>query len=354
MRFRNISLIAFLVVTISARSFAQAPTPPLQPETGPGGKQTTHAAVIKNRYGQGGQEYWIYEPDRPRPTTAPVVIFMHGWGGTNPLYYGAWIDHIVKRGNIVVFPRYQTNVLTRREDFIPNTLAAVKDAFQRLQTEPGHVRPDLNKVAAVGHSLGGILSASVAALAGEERLPKIRAVMSVEPGLTRSPASVPIADLSKIPSDTLLLSIAGDRDSFVADDDAKRIYYESTKVSANNKDFVSLVSDERGRPGLIANHRAPTAPDKDYDNGEGDLTARRSSGGLGTPVDGEMRGESARTPTINALDYYGLWKLFDALCDAAFYGKNRQFALGNTPQQRFMGKWSDGTPVKELVVTDKP
>ena len=127
MRFRNISLIAFIVLTLSARSFAQAPTPPLQPKTGPGGKQTTHAAVIKNRYGQGGQEYWIYEPDRPKPATASVVIFMHGWGGTNPLYYGAWIDHIVKRGNIVVFPRYQTNVLTRREDFIPNTLAAVKD-----------------------------------------------------------------------------------------------------------------------------------------------------------------------------------------------------------------------------------
>ena len=57
---------------------------------------------------------------------------------------------------------------------------------------------------------------------------------------------------------------------------------------------------------------------------------------------------------VDALDFYGLWKLFDALCDAAFSGRNRQYALGNTPQQRFMGKWSDGTPVKELNVTDKP
>ena len=71
--------------------------------------------MIKNRYGQGGKEYWIYEPDRPKPKTAPVVIFLHGWSGTNPLYYGAWIDHIVKRGNIVVFPRYQSNILTARQ-----------------------------------------------------------------------------------------------------------------------------------------------------------------------------------------------------------------------------------------------
>jgi hypothetical protein len=114
-----------------------------------------------------------------------------------------------------------------------------------------------------------------------------------------------------------------------------------------------LVSDERGRPGLIAGHRAPTAPDQNYDNGEGDLTARRSGGPEGSTRDGSARVDS-RTPTTDAIDFYGLWKLFDALCDAAFSGKNREFALGNTPQQRFMGKWSDGSPVKELVVTDKP
>lgn len=350
--FQSLILIAALFLTFPVQS-QRLPTPPSQPETGPGGKQKPHAAVIKNRYGQGGKEYWIYEPDRPKPKTAPVVIFLHGWGGTNPLYYGAWIDHIVKRGNIVVFPRYQSSILTRREDFIPNTLDAVKAALARLQGEPGHVRPDLNKVAAVGHSLGGVLAASLAALAAENSLPQFRAVMAVEPGLTRPPVSVPIADLSKIPGSTLLLSIAGDRDTLVADRDAKRIYYESKQISADNKDFVGLVSDERGQPGLIAGHRAPTAPDNAYDNGEGDLTARGRVQGTSAPPDGEGRVDS-RTPTINALDYYGLWKLFDGLCDAAFYGKNRQFALGNTPQQRFMGKWSDGTPVKELVVTDKP
>jgi hypothetical protein len=67
--------------------------------------------------------------------------------------------------------------------------------------------------------------------------------MSVEPGLTRQPAMVPMADLKKIESDTLLLSIAGDRDTLVEDYDAKRIYYESTRVSAANKDFVKLVTD---------------------------------------------------------------------------------------------------------------
>jgi hypothetical protein len=174
--------------------------------------------------------------------------------------------------------------------------------------------------------------------------------MSVEPAMTKSPASVPLADLKKVPADTLLLAVVGDRDTLAADDDAKRIYYETTAISADNKDFIKLVTDERGSPALIASHRAPTAPDKSYDNGEGDFASIRigSSGGTSQPPS-----QSPRTPVVNAMDF-ALWRLFDALCDAAFYGKNREFALGNTPQQRSMGKWSDGVPVKEMIVTDKP
>jgi dienelactone hydrolase len=327
----------------------QSPQPPNQPETGPGGRAETNKAVIKNRYGSGAKEFWIYEPDAPKPATAPVVVFLHGWGGMNPFYYGAWIDHLVKRGNIVIYPRYQGGLLTPREDFIPNSLAAIKDALAELQNKPGHVRPDLTRVASVGHSLGGVLAASVAALASESGLPKFKAVMAVEPGITKKPVSVPLADLSKIPGDTLLLSVAGDRDTLVEDEDAKRIYYESNRIPIENKDFIKLITDDHGSPALIASHRAPTALDRAYDNGEAEridqstLANRRP--GVGS--------DSPQLPATNALDY-GLWKLFDGLSDAAFFGKNREYALGNTPQQRFMGKWSDGVPVKELVVTDKP
>src|SRR5678816_2729823 len=79
-----LSLI-FLSLTIVS---AQNVTPPSQPASGPGGKQYVHASVTKNRYGKGGQEYWIFEPASPKPRTAPVIIFLHGWGGMNPLYYG--------------------------------------------------------------------------------------------------------------------------------------------------------------------------------------------------------------------------------------------------------------------------
>jgi len=179
--------------------------------------------------------------------------------------------------------------------------------------------------------------------------------MAVEPGITESPINVPLADLKKLPPETLLLAVAGDLDNLVRDHDAKRIYYESTRVPADNKDFILLVSDTYGTPALQASHRAPTAQDKSYDNGEGvsggPAVAENPSVGDAPQTSRRARLDSMM---VNAMDFYGTWKLFDGLCDAAFYGKNREYALGNTPQQRFMGLWSDGKPVKELKVSDKP
>ncbi|HEU4435454.1 MAG TPA: alpha/beta hydrolase [Pyrinomonadaceae bacterium] len=351
------SSLALILFSLTTLSF-QRVTPPEQPATGPGGKQYVHAKVTRNRYGTGNQEYWIFEPDSPKPASAPLVVFIHGWGGMNPLYYGAWLDHLVKRGNIVVYPRYQETLLTPIKQFLPSTLGAIKDAVNRLQTERGHVKPDLNKFAVVGHSVGGLLSASVAALASESNLPKVRAVMSVEPGITEEPINIPLADLKKIPAETLLLAVAGDQDSLVRDTDAKRIYYESTQVPAGNKDFIMMVTDTHGTPSLQASHRAPTAMDRSYDSGEGVVGGPASPRRVGNSSSRQngASNDSLRLETmmVNALDFYGTWKLFDALCDAAFDGKNREYALGNTKEQRFMGLWSDGVPVKELKVTDTP
>jgi acetyl esterase/lipase len=324
-----------------------APRPPQQPGVGPGGKQYAHANVTKNRYGTGGQEYWLFEPDNPKPKSAPVVVFMHGWGGVNPVHYGAWLEHLVRRGNIVIYPRYQNSLITPVSEFTPNTMHALDEAIKRLEKEKGHVEPDLNRFAVVGHSMGGLLAANVAALARESGLPRVKAVMSVEPGITASPIGFPLADLKKIAGETLLLAVVGDQDGLVGDRDAKRIYEESQNILARNKDFITLVTDERGIPALRAGHRAPTAPSASYDSNEntGEIARR-----VGSLLSRRNRPSAPESPAANALDFYGTWKLFDGLCDAAFFGKNREYALGNTPQQRFMGKWSDGVPVKELKV----
>lgn len=358
-------LVWLVILTIvgSGTGKELSPTPPAQPVEGPGGSKAAHASVTRNRYGSGNDEYWLYEPAEPTPRVAPVIVFFHGWGGMNPANYGAWIDHLVRRGNIVIYPRYQADLRTAFKDFTTNAIGAIKNALRRLQTDSGHVRPELNRFAVVGHSVGGILTANVAALASESGLPKVRAMMSVEPAPTSNPFArfnVPLADLSKIPSDTLVLAVAGDNDTLAKDHDAKRVFAESTKVAAANKNYITLVSDDHAQPGLNASHFAPAAPDQGYSSGEESqrqgalrdrlIEHRRNR----QPGNGASTAATDTSRGVDALDYYGLWKLFDGLCDAAFYQRNREYALGNTAQQRFMGMWSDGTSVKELRVTTRP
>jgi pimeloyl-ACP methyl ester carboxylesterase len=314
-----------LLLAALAAAASSSPTPPAQPKTGPGGAEVSHQGVTAKLYGSGARAYWLFEPAAPRPEQAPLLVFLHGWSGMQPRIYGAWIEHLVKRGSIVVFPLYQDSLRTPVAEFTPNAAAAVKDAIHRLQTEPGHVQPMLDKFALAGHSMGGVVAANLAARWETDGLPRPRAMMAVQPGKTWARArriAVKLEDLSRIPAGTLLLAVTGDRDTLARDVDAKRIFRESTRIPFQDKNYVTLVSDGHGQPALTADHFAPVAP------------------------------ESSRG--VDALDWYGTWKLLDGLTDAAFFGKNRRYALGNTPEQRFMGRWSDGVAVKELLVTGQP
>ncbi len=320
----------------------------VQPTEGPGGQDYRHAEITAHTYHKGtSEEYWIFEPASPIPRSAPLVVFNHGWSAMDPAVYGAWIKHLVRRGNIVVYPRYQENMRTSMRDFTPNAIAAVKAAIRELLSG-SHVRPELRHFAIVGHSMGAAITANMAAMAASEGLPQPRAIMCVEPGsfvIGRPEKAMPLADFGEIPPATLLLMVIGEEDTLAGDVDAKRIYSQIPQIPADNKDFVTVMSDYHGEPPLIANHHAPTARDESIGAGE-----RRRLGG-------RLRDRVTRRKgigTVNALDYYGFWKLFDALMDAAFKGKNREYALGNTPAQRNMGRWPDGTKVKELMVTDKP
>jgi hypothetical protein len=178
----------------------------------------------------------------------------------------------------------------------------------------------------------------MAAVAASEGLPEPKAIMPVESGIS----DFIKVDLSLIPETVLMLVVVGSEDTLVDDETSKLIFNQTPQIPLQNKDFVTMFSDYHGYPPLIADHYAPVSPDERYNMAD------------------ELRGlllkgtHSILGADINALDYYGFWKLFDGLTDAAFYGKNREYALGNTAEQRFLGKWSDGTPVEELSITKTP
>lgn len=301
---------------------------PPPPTSGPGSPQYSHAALSLTTHGEGPRQFWIFSPDDPQPTRAPVVVFLHGWSATNPSLYGAWIKHLVRRGNVVIYPRYQDGLGVRPGEFVSNAVAAIRQACELMALEHA-IQMDLERVAFIGHSMGAVMAANMAQDIERLQLPVPRALFLAEPAFEPL-----LNDYQQIARDTLILVTVGA--DVKRDATAQRILMNSTQVPATNKNFVALPSDSHGTPPLVSDHFAPCAFEP--------LAERFTSFKIND------WGDRSR----NALDYYGYWKLCDGLLDAAFFGRNRQYALEDSPELRFMGHWSDGTPVREAMILAIP
>ena len=138
------------------------------------------------------------------------VLFLHGWGATEPRSYGPWIEHLVDRGHVVVHPRYQDSVADPPPEALPSAVIGIRSTLTRV--------PGLRSLVAVGHSAGGALAADLAAVAPQVGLPRPRAVLSLYAGraLARAPgARIPAQALERIPPTTRVEAYAGDDDRVV-------------------------------------------------------------------------------------------------------------------------------------------
>jgi len=305
----------------------KAEAPDKQPEDGPGGSKYAHARYDTYEALEAGEHYWLYTPAEPRPEKAPVIVFLHGFGALKPEGYDAWLIHLCRRGNIVIYPQWQAHNLEPPVNYNTNAAASILDAFSYLEADKTRVQPNKEKFAIAGHSAGGVNAANMAADYEALKLPKPAAVMPVQPGRAFSSKSadqknglIPLSKFEQIPETCLLLTIFSDSDHTVGHWCAKCFFTEATKVKPENKNLVEFVSSDYGKSSVVATHQTPAAP-------------------------------STQASMVDVWDWYGYWKLLDGLTDAAFHGKNRQYALGDTPEQRHMGKYSDGRPFEELRVT---
>jgi len=318
-------------------------TPP--PQAAPSFDRTrsgySHSLVTKAGFGSDGQAYYVFTPDGPRPRSAPVILFLHGYRATDPYVYGGWIDHLVRRGNIVIYPVFEAGRFDSAEEMLANLASATRSALATL-SRSGPVSPDTSKFAVVGHSVGGGLTVEVAARAAQLGLPQPRAIMPVQPGSKKNP--VREETIRQIPPSVLMLVIDGDSDQFKDSRDGPRIFGDATQLPASHRAYVLLQSDAHGGARLLADHYAPLSPREDY---RMENLSRRQ----------ERRKEfvkaliSARDGETDALDYNGFWKLFDALTAVAFSGGKSITNVLDAAGGADMGAWSDGRPVARKLIT---
>lgn len=353
-----------LVVLAATCGAGLAAAPPVQPADGPGGVGDRSATIVKRGLGRTGSASYAFFKAGQAPTEGrPVAVFFHAWGATNPQIYGGWIDHLARNGYLVVFPRFQDVNRTRPADAAVNAIRAVKTALADLSGDT-EAKPDLGRLAVIGHLAGAPIAATFSADAKAQGLPAPRLVFAVMPGGIASDSrsrGIPLKDLSEISPETLVVTMIGDRDARAADLAARRILREASAVAPERKLLVRVLSDDHGFPSLTATLAAPAGVDASFDGGAIKMPPEppRDSRQPATPfkwsADMSLTGEqttlvaqlgNART---DSLDYLAFWKTFDLAATAAFSGADATGLKGN-PRTSDMERWADGWPVKRLVL----
>lgn len=303
---------------------------PSQPTSGPGGSDYVHEGYQSYDFAKKADGYWLYEPSSPAPDSANVVVFLHGYGVLNPVVYGGWVKHLVRKGNIVICPRYQKSLFTTAPSrYAKNTTNAIHDAIEELQ-QPGHVKPRMENWVYAGHSYGGAIAGYLAVLHEEFKVPKPKGILLAQPGTGGFKGSK-LDSYKDLDEDIKMIITVGEGDHVVGDKLARLVL---STARAKHQNLLLHFKDIHGAPIFHSSHAQPVALEPEMDNNKMNYIIRAAM----------------KRADTDGTDFYCYWKVLDALIDCSFYDKNCHYAFGNTKEQKYMGKWSDGKPVQPMIV----
>ena len=263
-----------------------------------------------------GQRVFVHLP-ADAPTPVPVVLFAHANEQSDPAIYAALIDHIASRGTAVVFPRYAIGSAVHEDRY-----DALWSGFEAAVESLGD-RLDVSRMGFVGHSYGAGALPFLAHRALREKGWGAEGALlyAMAPWYALRVTPEQMRDLPE----RLRVLIQVFEDDNATDHRIAIDQFHAIGVPEDSKEFILVRSDENGGCRLPALHTAP-----------------------------QSTGWRARD---DAIDSYGVHRLFDALAAFAFAGDDagRRVALGHgTAEQVAMGRWPDGTPVAPLVVSRDP
>ncbi|HMI99717.1 MAG TPA: hypothetical protein VK488_07800 [Gaiellaceae bacterium] len=170
---------------------------------GCGGTKTPEQASVVGPIGRGAAGVWLF---RPAGKPKNLVVYFHGQGGyeeATPVNHRPWIDHLVARGSVVIYPRWE---LTYESDPMQYVITGVRAAMKKL---------DVGKlpVLAIGYSRGAALALEYGAIAAENGLPVPDRIMSIFPASVGNEQH--LIDLAPLPHSTRLLILMGQDDKIV-------------------------------------------------------------------------------------------------------------------------------------------
>ena len=357
--------IVFAIALALAPFSVQAATSPSQPAKGAGGSDYAINVVAKRGLGQAAAPVYVFHAAEDAKSPRPVVVILPAWGVVNPSIYGGWIEHLARRGNLVIFPRYQEVSRTRPADATGFAAEMIRDTLAALADDP-QARPDKTRVAFLGHLAGTGVAANLAALADGETLPEPKLVFALMPGGIASDAKsrgIPLADLSEIGEETLFVTMVGDRDHLPSQRQAQRLLKAASEIPPERKLFMRALSDDHGFPTLTATLASPGSPKDDYDAAKIKVPAdppndpkvqrrvrQKWSADMALTGEQSVLVSQMSSNMTDTLDWLAYWRTFDRLMETAFAGRDAK-ALRDDPTLADMGQWSDGWPVRRISVS---
>ena len=307
---RNLlALLAVCAVVSSARS--QSPFQPIPSGYGANGSY----AVTEDKFPSPLYDRENVHVFRPAGAAGkvPVIFFAPGYSNNDPSEYEALIHHIVSRGYALVHAPFQllSVSFTPHEKRYDTIFAGFEEAVKRYGASF-----DLTRVGYAGHSYGASAIFAMALRGIDKGWGKDGLMLySMAPWYY---FEISTRQFVNFPPHAKLLMQVFESDDICDHRMAKEIF-ERINLPSSEKDFLMLRGEQRLGYKLDATHGVPS-------------------------------GEA-----IDALDYYGVYRPFDALADYAFTGnqQGKRVALGNGgSEQRFMGRWPDGQPVREMTAGD--
>jgi hypothetical protein len=283
------------------------PRPPGQPTDGPGGSNYMFQSYTTYEYTTDAYRFFIFEPDAPKPSQAPVVVLYHRWFDADIENYEPLIRHLTGKGLIVIWPDYNHYSNDMQEGVI-NGLQAVRSALTELEKE-GHVTPILDHFGVIGHSFGASVAAAVGAQWQHYDIPKPAYIVLWCPG---ERGSEYIGDLSNVPEDCYFIQMVAEDDKSKHLATAQRIFIDTSQIIQH--EVYVLQTDRYGTPDLIADHDSA----------------------------GTLQGHP------NALHFYGYWKIATAVALYTNYGLYGEYLNGSF-EGMYMGRWSDGKEIKQML-----
>ena len=211
------------------------------------------------------------------------------------------------------------------EPCLASAVNGIRGGLAFLQADRTRVQPKLDQVSYFGFSFGGIITANLTNRYVSLGLPEPKAIFLDDPhdgGLNGFGEPALDDSLSGIPASVKFECHSGAQgviaEAGKADSSCNAVFPKLAQIPVANKSLVLTEPDAHGMPALSATH------------------------GVCAGAEGHA----------DAYDWNFCWKVWDALRSCTLAGTDCQYALGDTPEHRSNGVWSDGVPVAPLKIQD--